>query len=1512
MEYQLAPDFQQKKRALLQAKGFSPDEFDLDTNSWTIVPRQQKAAGTGETLLTQAAANIPEAGESLLGARVASTALKALPGPLRLVGSALGAFAAPALLSRINQQVKEAAVPGISEKLATMEQDKPITSAIGGQLGALPFFRPTLNPFKSSLPNVAVATGMGAGMSAAGDLMQGQEIDPSRALISAAANLMLSEPTGLGRRLGGLTASPKRAETPVADTATPEAPPVQEPQYGPEIYQALRDLEVGDFKTGTEVQNAIEPIREILAMPEKRRKGLKKQLKDKIDLVEGTRDLADEATRVEIDAEIAQMRQQLKNYDIAELFQVAVNEARQTTGPRTQQQTEAPFDTGEQTYEDTGFEGWKPKSPVEKPIEYSPLDTSGAEPPRTDATEPNWIKNDPSKVQANPNPPSDRPVGWENRQPIIPPHKPLPKALQDALAMDENPQNNERPELAMAGTTEETPTPEPRSIIEQQVSLTADPKSARAATLVTQGSAVPRIPPELRAMDTPHGTVIWNPRKTTVDAVRRAASGRTFDARLLGMSEQTRPTETPKLGSHVVTSTVHGVPNVSAELVNSQEGIAKAAEAARMAAPGSKVEVKKPSYVTEERLKMEAEERANAEKQAQLKQRLLQRRAQQTQTEINQRIKQSRQQPQIEQTSPDVTGLKENLELRQVRRPDQAKKLGKQKEWYQDERQDTKYDPNKDPERLAGDDEPDIRHSGFGFSRDKIKSKYGLKEEPDLPNRTGGNILKSETDKLHAVGPEHASLADAWDRTFNKRRELTGRYQNPIIGSLEKLNKSGQQRVYEVFIEEDRTGKKSNVNLNAKETAAYKTIRDTLELMADDQIADGQQIVLKNGVRRVRGKDPFFAPNVTDRGVQRIIAEGQGTKQYNELKADFIKWQTQRGISPVEAEKRFKAIQGSFSKASEGNAASFKGVRLPEGVGLPDSWIERDPIHAFRTYINRFTRDRAFYNVIEKDPKLMSTLGSESYANGKQIPKNISTLNLAKDEQVKNIFNSYLGNDRAKNEPFIYGIGRAVNSAILGGPVTKITDIATVPFKALAYTASGHEDDILKGIANWRKGYDNAFKQGFNRKGGLVVAQDILGIGEHAADKLSRLAEGITKWTGSEALELASRGLSQSVGEFIGSTHVALAKSGNKESVSFLNKLGSDWKTLSREELGTRIGQLMQGRYDVTNLPLWMVNSNWAPFFSMMKWSTEQTNNFVKYVVEPAKRGNLMPLAKTLIGGLGGGLLINELREEVSGKKPYVADWEELKKGEGKPGYNDALTYKLMGAAQVTGTAGLISELIRQGYESLTERMPQGFRYPVFEVANDITQRFTAAVKAINEGEDPLKVSSELTKDVLSHHVQIARIIKNQLGKSGVSETEKQKLDLSNMRRDEEVYNRMEGKPIPARVQTSPSYSRLTEKEFDKTGDLRIASRLAPQLIKRGIDRAKGDYDVMQSEMRKLSTIDVPGMPSPETEPREFIKYYKWVLETQGTEKAQALMREFLKGRALAKAKRSMIPTLRD
>ena len=817
--------------------------------------------------------------------------------------------------------------------------------------------------------------------------------------------------------------------------------------------------------------------------------------------------------------------------------------------------------------------------------------------------------------------------------------------------------------------------------------------------------------------------------------------------------------------------------------------------------------------------------------------------------------------------------------------------------------------PNRTPEQRIEDRRANSQeHVNWRYS--PASDRFGQINNPDEIKGEGFSFFTPLTEKLARSGnamKEH--FAKKFLDLTNKQREMWGGWMNGMLEARGNLSAQEWNNVYHTLVDEGRQHTDLSARLNPNELNAYNKIRTVYQDMGKNRAAAGQLVGGRAG-----GVDPHGMFEVIDRDVLRVMLEHANTPQAQQLRQEFIDHQVNSGVTPAKAEQKLKTLLGHFGEITDlQNNFKFNAVRSPEGVGLPDSWIEKDFDAAIRRYTRRFATDRAFFDVMEKDPRMMSALGADKMANGAAIPAAhaVGPENLVGgDPAVRTLLASYIGTDLGHREPFHASLGRFVNSLILGGPITKLTDLGSVPFHALRYVRTQDIPGLVASMANWKNGYANAFKTGLNKRGGLIVATEILGAHEQAARALDRAAEFVTKATGSEQLELLSRGLAQSMGEFIGRTQRGLALGGDKHAKAFLEKLGSDWQSASPEELGTRVAKLMQGRYDLTNMPAWMRTSPIAPFFSMMRWSVEQWNNFRNFAVQPAMHGNVMPLAHSLIGAVAGGALINQMREQIAGKKPYTATEEELNAASaaGAPGVDKERIYKWIAAANITGTMGIVGELTRQIYELTTSKTPQGFQYPVAGVLQDIGMRGASALAAIHDGENPAEIAGQYVKDVAKDNVQIIRLAMNAYARMNPESEEGRQLEYKNRRRDVTMFNSLYGYPVSKSPKAFPEYSGQSERELDAEQDPQKAARLATSLTQRALKRANGNPAILESELRKLRTAPNLIMPSPDQDPIRFAQYYKHIQATQGPDKARALLHDYYRNNALREMKREMIP----
>lgn len=777
-------------------------------------------------------------------------------------------------------------------------------------------------------------------------------------------------------------------------------------------------------------------------------------------------------------------------------------------------------------------------------------------------------------------------------------------------------------------------------------------------------------------------------------------------------------------------------------------------------------------------------------------------------------------------------------------------------------------------------------------------AKLPAREQP----RRG--IFAGNVEALRRSGnPDKQYFAERADELFARIRNYTGKYENEILKPLVDLSMADQKALVELLYDEDATG--VPITPAARLRPAYKAIRAGLKLMATDQIAAGQLI---SGAPR--GVNPTYFPNVVDPTVLHDLAYNTGSKRALELERQYIDYNTdrymnKRGMSRADAaalaRESFDAFRGALKPMSIEGGFDFGAVTMREGGKLPPTWVSADPVAGFRSYIKRFARSRAFYDTIQRDERAMAALGGKSYfdAAGREQPVTIAADNLARDPNARALMESAIGVTHESQEGITPAIGRLANSLLLSNVMTRVTDVATTPFKALSYLPVSEIPGLIGHLGNMRKSMENAYRTGGVRRGDMMVLRDVLGAGDRFVRGSDKLAEQIVKWTGSEALEKGARFLAQNVGEYVYDVNKTLAARGDKRALEFLNRLTPEWRTLDRAEVSQRVAQLFQGRYDATNLPIWIANSPAAPFFSMMKWNIEQWNNFKRFSWQPALNGDPMPLVKTLLGGALGGAIVGELREDISGKKQRVATMDELRFGFDKGDKSRAAVEAMRKAAfiaQVTGTLGIVGELGLQALDIGAKDKPQGFSWPAFEMAAGAVSKIQNAASAVvekpdNAGQILANMANDLAKDNFSQY----RILLNTLDRAGVdtgAAAGPGQVEESNRRRDLRMSNKLRGEKVQFSPFIEADYAGTKERRMDKTRDMAEARRLGMELKREARAGAKTQEEY-ESALGKLRASRIVGIPSKENNPAQYRAHIQFVLETQGEEAAARLRQTY-------------------
>lgn len=789
------------------------------------------------------------------------------------------------------------------------------------------------------------------------------------------------------------------------------------------------------------------------------------------------------------------------------------------------------------------------------------------------------------------------------------------------------------------------------------------------------------------------------------------------------------------------------------------------------------------------------------------------------------------------------------------------------------------------------------------------------------------DIFTSVTDRLKNSGdPSRELMAKKFEDLLNHSRELKAKYSVPIQEALNKLSKPEQVQLHEILYDENASGINFSkhgigptsipVNLHP----AYDTIRGVLDKIAKDQIASGQLI---NG--RVRGNDPSYYPGVVNPKVRQVLANKQGSPDFNRLKQDYIDLNTRvnlkRGHALPEAqdlaEKSFDKYLGAFSApASIADSLSFKAVRSAESGQTPESWMHPDIKEALDSYVSRVAKDRSFYDVMEKDPQAMSLLGSKTFENAQPIPPHAVTKDhITADPNVHSFLSDYLGFKQSKT-PALDAVGRVVNAAIVSNPITRGTDYLTTAFKALPYVGPTEAGKMFSHVfSNYRQTYENSLASGLNSAAGHSFLHETIGAADTVSGKLYALADALTHYTGSEWIEKHARTLAQGVGEYIAQTNCAAALAGDAKAQKFMEHQGSDWRHAPIDMLGGRVGRIFQGKFDLSNQPDWLKNSSAAPFMSLMRWNIEQWNNFKRYAIEPITnpaikgRPDFAPMLATIFAGTIGGLGIEELRQKLTGRKDYIASFQELANAPDKGRSAAELAAKLSNAAQLTGVMGIISEFTKQGIDVLNHRMPQGFRFPAYDLTAGNFQTVSSAISALNEGEPWDAVLKETMGRLMNDNLSVYRVASNIAATTGIDKTKQQQNASRDSRRDLTMFDSLSGQPQEMVVNRKPEIGNTTQRKFQQETDPKELIRDAMILRKKALQKYKetGDPAALKQALSISSNTASKIMPSPQNDPQKFAAYYRYIKATQGDDKAKTLLLNYSKSAGMDKVRRQIL-----
>jgi hypothetical protein len=758
----------------------------------------------------------------------------------------------------------------------------------------------------------------------------------------------------------------------------------------------------------------------------------------------------------------------------------------------------------------------------------------------------------------------------------------------------------------------------------------------------------------------------------------------------------------------------------------------------------------------------------------------------------------------------------------------------------------------------------------------------------------------AELDYLASKGGPFADVATNVKAAYNTRDFKQGQWSSKF-SLTSALPEEARVRLFNHLAGEFDSGVRSTPASDIR--AAYDQLRNEyLPAIVNDYNAQGFTVRDTAG-QRARGTNPTYFPlhSVAD-DVERILTTMQGSPEWDKLKADFINWNTQLrqadGASLAEAQRyadeKFQERVGITSKPPGiESGIPFSGARKPEGYPLPPSWRSNDIIDILNNYTRRSATDFAYQQHVESSPVAMAALGAKTMLNNQPIPANVlqSTPLIINEPSVQSVLREYRGTPAQRTDGALQSFGRFVSASTIG-PVSKVGDIGTSMFKGLAYLqgseyASGLAD-FTKRIGDWAALKERSYASGLNKRDAAENMRQVLGIAEDSTAFMDKAARVLSKATFVNDLESAARVIAQGWGETIVGINKKLALSGDKNATQMLDTLTKDWRTRSDADLAAQVGRLLQGSYDMRQLPASVLEGAAAPYLTWSKWSIGQYDSFVKYAIQPALQGNMKPLiGQMLIGVLGGGA-ISAVQEWLNNREGKDISWKELEswmqQNQGELGADGGqlLGQKLLSMAQKMGTFGFAGDLVKMTLDAYAGGASQGIAtMPAIDAIYDVSKRAAAAGKALDDGEDFGLVLKALLQDSLTGHVQALRVARNWL-----DEDENLRYDDRRKRR---LFDELTGLPNKGGT-FAVNYSNLSEREFERGEITEKTGEEAFSLVSRAREEATTPEDYA-SRIRKYKTSQNQIMPSLERQPMKAARYLSFVEGAEEGAGAETLKR---------------------
>ena len=776
------------------------------------------------------------------------------------------------------------------------------------------------------------------------------------------------------------------------------------------------------------------------------------------------------------------------------------------------------------------------------------------------------------------------------------------------------------------------------------------------------------------------------------------------------------------------------------------------------------------------------------------------------------------------------------------------------------------------------------------------------------------NILRPEIKRVSDISKP---LGEGFTKFYEKFRELKGTLTNDVVGKLRGYidffnpkelytqDNADMQAVVQRRLDMQYEGK-TDIKLTPRQQEIDKIVQDNLDKSRE----------LTNTYpklpREVEKIENYLPRVVSHEALNTLLNTTPDNPKRQQLIADFYDYYRslhaqksgetrEEWLTRVheEADKELRNFLGGHSKERIDLAQQFGPIDKARGVGLPRSWIETNLIDVMSRFNNRYARRLAYHEAIEQHPELYSLMKDP-------------IMGIGSNAAVRNVYDDISGHLEF-NEAKRQAAAGLVRAAMLG-PLTGAKDFVSNLVLGFQHQTPGQA--VKSAIDSWSNIKENlaeSFEAGVNRHnfGSLEWGE---GDANNIINVLRRTRDVINQVQGRNLLEQMTRATAFGQGKFLAMDNLYAAKNNSLsgQGRKFLKDFAPGWEKyvdageFPKEELArvaARYVESVQGTYDYRGLPAIAQKGTLAPYLSLARWNIEKFNNFLKYVVEPAKEGNITPLLMSTLGMVIGGAAVTKLVEMATNKKEKTPKLAELSAAsEQGADITKATAWKLASMASAAGYAGILGDITKSLLDKAHGNKAQVYDNPLIIGLSAIGSNAWDVVEAAQSGD--LNLTADALSNFLEDTTQAYRVTLNQ-----VSGEKRKQIAKTDKMRDYRVYRQIRGEQVPNSSIDQPNpYIGADIRDYKNSESIEEAAKLLPSLISRAFEKADGDIEKLRLELAKLKAHNYQTMPSPATMPLSFLRYVNYLRLSQGDQVAQERVADYMRRNAIDKAKTRMIP----